>query len=79
MKYNLIVSLTLAACASLYVPAAVAQGCVASGVTITSIGCDTVDNVCFVYVSGGTYSPPSCNSNTFRWDSSTTPNSSQER
>lgn len=46
----------------------------AVNVTITSMGCQSINGVCYVTVSGGPYGPPSCQSNSIRWDSGTTPN-----
>ncbi len=41
---------------------------------ITGIGCQTVNNICFVTLSGAPAGPPGCVQNDVRWDSANTPN-----
>jgi hypothetical protein len=42
--------------------------------TITSIGCQTVNGICFVTLSGAAAGPAGCVENQVRWDSVNTPN-----
>lgn len=42
--------------------------------TVTSIGCQTINGICFVTLSGAAAGPPGCVSNDVRWDSVNTPN-----
>jgi hypothetical protein len=42
--------------------------------TITAIGCQTVNGICFVTLSGAAAGPPGCVSTNVRWDSVNTPN-----
>lgn len=43
-------------------------------VTITAIGCQTVNGICFATVSGAASGPSGCVQNQVRWDSGSTPN-----
>jgi hypothetical protein len=42
--------------------------------TIISIGCQTVNGICLVVISGPAAGPPGCMQNQVRWDSVNTPN-----
>jgi hypothetical protein len=42
--------------------------------TITAIGCQTVNGICFVTLSGAAAGPPGCVQSNVRWDSANTPN-----
>ena len=42
--------------------------------TITLIGCQTVNGICYVTLSGTAAGPSGCVSNQVRWDSANTPN-----
>jgi hypothetical protein len=42
--------------------------------TITSMGCQTVNGICFVTLSGAASGPPGCVGTQVRWDSVNTPN-----
>lgn len=57
----------------LMIPASKAGNYGISG-TITSMGCQTVNTICFVVLSGGADGPSGCSSNEVRWDSASTPN-----
>jgi hypothetical protein len=42
--------------------------------TIASMGCQTVNGICFVIINGTAAGPPGCVQNQVRWDSVNTPN-----
>ena len=74
MKYVINIALCSLAILLLSMRVSHAQNYSANNVTITSIGCQNNNTVCYVTVSGGNYGPSGCNTNSIRWDSSSTPN-----
>jgi hypothetical protein len=74
MKMHNLPNLVLAAAMSLGAGISQAGNYNTGWVTITDVGCQTVNTICFASFSGPAVGPPGCVTNQIRWDTASTPN-----